>query len=181
MAFKVDFSSSLAAPAAEAASKKMRIHCAGWATCGFYQKTKTVLQSLQTLFPDQYEVVVHESATRDEFRAVMPPLREQFASPEARAHTSSPFVCSGADLKASPAACDFIGGCDATLGWARGLFGGGGARKAAGGAARMAADGYSTPNDYEYDLVVIGGGSGGLAASKEAAKLGARVTRANCS
>lgn len=30
-------------------------------------------------------------------------------------------------------------------------------------------------HDYEYDLVVIGGGSGGLAASKEAAGLGAKV------
>eukprot|EP00741_Cyanophora_paradoxa_P008397 tig00001307_g8124.t1 len=29
--------------------------------------------------------------------------------------------------------------------------------------------------EYEYDFIVIGGGSGGLAASKEAAKLGARV------
>lgn len=28
---------------------------------------------------------------------------------------------------------------------------------------------------YDYDLVVIGGGSGGLAASKEAARLGAKV------
>jgi thioredoxin reductase (NADPH) len=28
---------------------------------------------------------------------------------------------------------------------------------------------------YQYDLIVIGGGSGGLAASKEAAKLGAKV------
>ena len=29
--------------------------------------------------------------------------------------------------------------------------------------------------NYDYDLVVIGGGSGGLAASKRAADLGARV------
>jgi len=29
--------------------------------------------------------------------------------------------------------------------------------------------------EYDYDLLVIGGGSGGLAASKEAAKLGAKV------
>jgi len=30
-------------------------------------------------------------------------------------------------------------------------------------------------HSYEYDLVVIGGGSGGLAASKEAALLGKKV------
>eukprot|EP01042_Synura_sphagnicola_P020584 gene20584-26150_t len=28
---------------------------------------------------------------------------------------------------------------------------------------------------YDYDLIVIGGGSGGLAASKQAAQLGAKV------
>jgi thioredoxin reductase (NADPH) len=35
--------------------------------------------------------------------------------------------------------------------------------------------GTTIEHSYQYDLVVIGGGSGGLAASKEAAKLGAKV------
>ena len=37
------------------------------------------------------------------------------------------------------------------------------------------ADGHAAGHGYDYDLVVIGGGSGGLAASKEAAKFGAKV------
>ena len=33
----------------------------------------------------------------------------------------------------------------------------------------------SGPHSFDFDLVVIGGGSGGLAASKEAARLGKKV------
>jgi len=169
MAFKVDFSSSLAA-----APSKTKFHIAGWATCGFYQKTKTVLTSLQALFPDQYEVVVHESATRDEYRAALPAVRAQVPNPKAHGHTSSPFVAIGDDLLANPAGCRFVGGCDDTLAYARGLFGSGGAPTLP-PAAVMVGDGYAAGHAFEYDLVVIGGGSGGMAASKEAAKLGAKV------
>ena len=36
-----------------------------------------------------------------------------------------------------------------------------------------------TKNDYQYDLFVIGGGSGGLSAAKEAASLGAKTALAD--
>ena len=39
----------------------------------------------------------------------------------------------------------------------------------------MVDDGHRADHSYDYDLVVIGGGSGGMAASKEAAALGAKV------
>jgi thioredoxin reductase (NADPH) len=70
-----------------------------------------------------------------------------------------------------PASCDFIGGNDDTVKWTKSLFGGGAAKPV----KFMKPDGYQPGNEYDFDLVVIGGGSGGLAASKEAAKLGARV------
>ena len=37
----------------------------------------------------------------------------------------------------------------------------------------MVDDGYTPEHGYDYDLIVIGGGSGGLAASKEAVAQGA--------
>ena len=45
------------------------------------------------------------------------------------------------------------------------------------GTSNQDASGNAIPelDAYDYDLVVIGGGSGGLAASKQAAQLGAKV------
>jgi thioredoxin reductase (NADPH) len=40
---------------------------------------------------------------------------------------------------------------------------------------QMVDDGHKPDHGYDFDLVVIGGGSGGMAAAKEAAALGARV------
>ena len=69
----------------------------------------------------------------------------------------------------------FIGGHDDTLEWCRNYF----ARSVPGKMqdftserAIMVHDGYTPNHPYDYDLVVIGGGSGGMAASKEATRLG---------
>lgn len=66
---------------------------------------------------------------------------------------------------------DFIGGCDDTLEFCR-KFCEPKAVEEEGGVT-MVDDGYSPDHEFDYDLVVIGGGSGGLAASKEAVKQGA--------
>jgi thioredoxin/glutathione reductase (selenoprotein) len=104
----------------------------------------------------------------------------------------------GIDAPESTARADdvveFIGGCDDTLEWCRKLLavrpgeaeevvvvGGGEGGEGEVGASTtgkksiMVPDGHDPSHGYDYDLLVIGGGSGGLAASKEASRLGARV------
>ena len=68
----------------------------------------------------------------------------------------------------------FLGGRDDTLEWCRTIL------APVNPATTVAAavpnvDVWNKDHGYEYDLVVIGGGSGGLACSKEAQKLGAKV------
>jgi thioredoxin reductase (NADPH) len=75
-----------------------------------------------------------------------------------------------------PPLSQFLGGCDATLAWIRANYMGGSSASRAprvlhSSDARVPGDGAG----YDFDLVVIGGGSGGLACSKEAAELGAKV------
>jgi len=147
-------------------------HIAGDSKCPFFRKARDVTNALSLLFPAKYKLVKHEFPTRDEFRAFIADRKVQLADARAHNHTSSPFVCFGSDFENDPASCTYLGGCDAVVAFAQKLFGGGGD---AAPMAAMAADGFAAPNEYDYDLVVIGGGSGGLAASKEAAKLGARV------
>jgi len=61
-----------------------------------------------------------------------------------------------------------IGGCDDTMQAAqKGIFT---KRNSSSGGS-----GNADSHNYDYDIIVIGGGSGGLAASKEAAKLGLKV------
>mmetsp|Transcript_9655 Transcript_9655/g.20259 ORF Transcript_9655/g.20259 Transcript_9655/m.20259 type:complete len:671 (+) Transcript_9655:134-2146(+) len=101
---------------------------------------------------------------------------------KAKQHSSSPFcwLSSGTDL--DPAAVtEFIGGCDDTLEWCRSrcpqLSGPSTPPPAffAKPIAKMTPDDHAPNHPYDYDLLVLGGGSGGLAASKEAAALGAKV------
>ncbi|KAL3806539.1 hypothetical protein ACHAXA_006592 [Cyclostephanos tholiformis] len=113
----------------------------------------------------------------------------------ATSHASSPFCwlssprppssASGTGGSESPESdaniddvVEFIGGCDDTLEWCRKLLAVQEPREREGvgvGGANMVPDGHDPSHGYDYDLVVIGGGSGGLAASKEASKLGAKV------
>ncbi|TMW60351.1 hypothetical protein Poli38472_000393 [Pythium oligandrum] len=145
-------------------------HVAGWGTCPWYRKALDVATAMQALYADAVVAVAHEFDDRDAFKAWLAESNDAFAAAfgadsKALTHTSSPFVWSNSH--------GFIGGCDATLAHFR-----------SGVAARPAAAAPSPTmvpvkldeeKKYDYDLVVIGGGSGGLACSKEAAKYGKKV------
>ena len=73
---------------------------------------------------------------------------------------------------------EFLGGHDDTLEWCRNFLRPCNDDKpysSSGAPTMMKEDGHTSDHPYEYDLVVIGGGSGGMAAAKEAAALGAKV------
>jgi thioredoxin reductase (NADPH) len=88
--------------------------------------------------------------------------------PRAAGHGSSPFVTINGR---------FLGGCDDTIAWAKRTFAAGppAAATSPRPAVPLNVDAWDPGHAYDYDLIVIGGGSGGLACAKEAAALGARV------
>ncbi len=147
-------------------------------TGGFYQRASSVLVSLSLLFPTRLKVVTHEYPSRDEFRnwLIDKGFRSHITDTRAHAHTSSPFVWISKRATDRPIAKDvitFVGGCDDTLDFCRKLC----EPKEDSGVldgVEMVNDGYSQDHEYDYDLAIIGGGSGGLAASKEAVKQGAK-------
>eukprot|EP00574_Skeletonema_japonicum_P009413 CAMPEP_0201730002 /NCGR_PEP_ID=MMETSP0593-20130828/20757_1 /ASSEMBLY_ACC=CAM_ASM_000672 /TAXON_ID=267983 /ORGANISM="Skeletonema japonicum, Strain CCMP2506" /LENGTH=642 /DNA_ID=CAMNT_0048222451 /DNA_START=104 /DNA_END=2032 /DNA_ORIENTATION=+ len=175
-----------------AATTKSILHVAGYSSCGFYRRAASVVASLSLLFPHRLQVVQHEFTSRDEFREWLihgTNFRERVGNLNlggggnlrASAHSSSPFcwISNSADQSSSAdSVLEFIGGCDDTLDWCRKF-----AQPPAPSTlsnnnvdeAEMVPDGHTPSHSYDYDLLILGGGSGGLAASKEAARLGAKV------
>ena len=150
-----------------AARAVTRLTAAGWAGCGYFRKARTALQGLSVLAPDDVAVEIIEHPDRDAFVAWWTTFKPSLGK-RAEAHTSSPAVWLNGT--------DFLGGCDATLAWIKSNYMAGSAvskppRVVHDNDARAPDDGAG----YDFDVVVIGGGSGGLAFSKEAAALGART------
>jgi len=150
------------------APKRINVH--GWTGCPFFQRSKTVATTLTLLFPTQFQMNIQETPDRDAYRAeigvdLADGMRTKFSNPTAHSHTACPFVYLDSD--------DYLGGCDNFVEWSKTAM----APATAAGppAAVQKPDGYKSGHEYTYDLVVVGGGSGGLACSKEAAKLGAKV------
>lgn len=138
-----------------------------------------VLRSVSILFPTRLKVVEHGFADRAGYRAWLMDnpdgFRNSFKETAARQHSASPFVwfSKGDKADGSDIEC-FLGGHDDTLVWCRKFM----APKDLEDAPTLSIqveDGHAPNHGYDYDLVVIGGGSGGMAAAKEAADLGAKV------
>lgn len=144
-------------------SKKITI--AGWTSCGFYQRAKVSLVGLATIHPDKFDVTVKEYPNKTEYRAWLDDFKTGFNPVKGSTHTSSPVVWFD-DNK-------YLGGCDDTLSYCRKVFSA--STESDDTSSAAVDDGYTKEHSYDYDVVVIGGGSGGLACSKEAAKLGAKV------
>lgn len=174
-----------AAAAASAAATKSIIHVAGYSSCGFYRRATSVVASLSLLFPNKLQLVEHEFPSRDayrdwlihdtKFRDVVGTSTNRQGNLRATSHTSSPFCWLGSSAECNvDEVTEFIGGCDDTLDWCR-KFVEPTSASTSESLAQMIPDGHSKSHNYDYDLLILGGGSGGLAASKEAAALGAKV------
>ena len=162
-------------------------HVAGFETCPYYQKAKAALTGVSILFPNVVKLGDGKQfATKEEYQTWLATFINEggFSSP--LTHTSSPFVWTETATGTAPTRI-YIGGCDATTTWCqRQLMSNNTATVSPALAADLALDiepggfGENATHGYEYDLVVIGGGSGGLAAAKEAAKLGMYSFIASC-
>jgi len=155
------------------------LHVAGYSSCGFYNRVTKCLSGMSVLFPNHLRVVEHEFNDRSKFREwlVDDGFRNSFDTKDGKEHTTSPIVwISKSQTEQGPDPADiekYLGGHDATLDWCRDFMEP--AAKTVKIEPQMVDDGHTADHGYDYDLVVIGGGSGGMAAAKEAALYGAKV------
>ena len=135
---------------------------------------------MSLLFPNRIKVVEHEFPDRGDFRQwlVDDGFRNHFSA-EGKQHVSSPVVWfgksdkEGGEEKPDPTDIErYLGGHDAVLDWCRDFVN---PSVSMTDPITMVDDGHTADHGYDYDLIVIGGGSGGMAAAKEAAAFGAKV------
>lgn len=140
-----------------------RFNVSGFTTCSAFQQAKAAITGLSTIFPSKISINLIEYATRDEYMSWLAGFRESISAPE---HKTSPIVW----LEGGK----YLGGRDDTLAWCRSyLSTSGSSYNELDVTANI--DPFNHAHGFDYDIVVIGGGSGGLACSKEAQKLGAKV------
>eukprot|EP01036_Dinobryon_divergens_P025468 gene25468-34019_t len=151
--------------------KRACLNVSGWGTCPHYQQAKIALQGISTILPAQFTVEITEHGSRSEYLTWLETFHQTL--PSSANHRSSPIVW----FKNDDNSLKFLGGKDDTLAWLRSILASTTSPNDSikGEPVAMVPDGFVADHSYDYDLVVIGGGSGGLACSKQAQKLGARV------
>jgi len=146
-----------------------KVMISGWKACPFTVRAVELARSLSALFPGM--VLFEDQVTAD--RNAYTAWRESNAAswgPKAAVHRSAPFCVINNE---------FLGGCDDFLAWTKTNFLSGGQSKVGlNGVSKAITDDLVIDHPYEYDVICIGGGSGGLAVSKECANLLADVNGA---
>ena len=154
----------------ETKSDAVTLTVSGHATCPLFQKTANVVVALESLHPTRFKARILEFENNAQFQKWLPKQKAKL-SPQGQIlnnHTTSPLVWRNEH--------DFIGGEEEIMTLIRTVYLSAGGRPAP---VTAAADFNASTKTYDYDLVVIGGGSGGLAAAKAAAELGANVLLAD--
>lgn len=137
-----------------------RISIAGFSACDDFKLAKNAVIGLSSICPDKFAADIQEFPNKEEYTTALSGIRNKLVG--ASEHTGSPIVW----LDDSA----YLGGEGQLIDWSRSMLG-----QAPLKPPPMVSDGYNPGHDYTYDLLVIGGGSGGLACSKAAQKLGAKV------
>lgn len=155
----------------------LRVSICGYNSCTYFKRAANVAVAMETLYPQKLEVRIFNCKDRTAYKTWLADEKPSLNLTGAhQSHTSSPIVWFNEN--------EFLGGCDDFLAYVKTNLVStsslsAGVRSKATKEAQVNAwvsDGMTT-NDpqYDYDLVVIGGGSGGIACADEAAKHGAKV------
>jgi thioredoxin reductase (NADPH) len=142
------------------------IRIAGYNGCGAFRRANAALLGLQAIFPDKFQIDTQDSGSRDAFQEWLQANRDGLGVPN---HRTSPLVWFDNGV--------VLGGKDDTVAWAQSLMSGGSTDAPV---PQNLVDQFDPGHDFQYDLLVIGGGSGGLACAKEAASLNPDLRIALC-